>query len=178
MASNYTSNYGLCQWQASDKVLRTEFNADNAKIDAALAGKASAATVNSLQDAVGAKASQSALDSLAQTVSGHTSALSKKGNCTIYTTSYVGTGSYGADNPNSLTFPAKPEIVFLGSTGGTNATLVQGQQASFSTSGGSGSKLAVTWSGSTLRWSCVHNASGQMNVSGTTYLVVALLKAG
>lgn len=36
MASNYTSNYGLCQWELEDKVLRSEFNADNAKIDAAL----------------------------------------------------------------------------------------------------------------------------------------------
>lgn len=37
MASNQTSNYGLSQWEATDQVQRTEFNADNAKIDAALA---------------------------------------------------------------------------------------------------------------------------------------------
>ena len=37
MSTNYTNNYNLCQWEASDKVLRTDFNADNAKIDAALA---------------------------------------------------------------------------------------------------------------------------------------------
>ena len=43
MASNYTSSYQLCQWEAEDKVLRTEFNADNTKIDAALAGLAAAA---------------------------------------------------------------------------------------------------------------------------------------
>ena len=40
MASNYTSNYQLCQWEGTDKVLRTDFNGDNAKIDAALAEKA------------------------------------------------------------------------------------------------------------------------------------------
>lgn len=34
MASNYTENYGLCQWEATDQVLREEFNQDNAKIDA------------------------------------------------------------------------------------------------------------------------------------------------
>ena len=39
MASNQTSNYGLNQWEATDQVLRTEFNADNSKIDTALAGK-------------------------------------------------------------------------------------------------------------------------------------------
>ena len=37
MASNQTSNYGLNQWAATDKVLREEFNQDNAKIDTALA---------------------------------------------------------------------------------------------------------------------------------------------
>lgn len=36
MASNYTSNYGLCQWEATDKVVHTEFNEDNAKLEATL----------------------------------------------------------------------------------------------------------------------------------------------
>lgn len=37
MASNQTANFGLNQWAAEDQVLRTEFNADNQKIDDALA---------------------------------------------------------------------------------------------------------------------------------------------
>lgn len=36
MASNYTNDFQLCQWEADDKVLRDDFNADNAKIEAAL----------------------------------------------------------------------------------------------------------------------------------------------
>ena len=36
MTSGQTSNYGLNQWAEEDKVIRTEFNEDNAKIDAAL----------------------------------------------------------------------------------------------------------------------------------------------
>ena len=36
MSTNYTQNYSLCQWEPQDKVLRTDFNADNAKLDAAL----------------------------------------------------------------------------------------------------------------------------------------------
>ena len=36
MASNYTEHYGLCQWEATDGVLRTEFNEDNRKVDEAL----------------------------------------------------------------------------------------------------------------------------------------------
>ena len=37
MASNYTEQYKLCQWEETDAVLRTDFNEDNAKIEAALA---------------------------------------------------------------------------------------------------------------------------------------------
>jgi len=36
MASSQTANYNLNQWAASDQFLRTEFNADNSRIDAAL----------------------------------------------------------------------------------------------------------------------------------------------
>lgn len=43
MATNYTANYGLCQWEPEDNFLREEFNQDNAKIDAALRGVASTA---------------------------------------------------------------------------------------------------------------------------------------
>jgi len=38
MASNYTENFHLSQWEADDEVLRTDFNADNAAIEAALTG--------------------------------------------------------------------------------------------------------------------------------------------
>ena len=56
MASNYTEHYDLCQWEATDAVQRVEFNADNAKVDAALAGLAAE---------VSSKADQTALDTLA-----------------------------------------------------------------------------------------------------------------
>jgi len=36
MPSSYTPNYNLNQWEPDDRVLRTDFNADNLKIDAAL----------------------------------------------------------------------------------------------------------------------------------------------
>ena len=36
MASNQTTNYALNQWSADDRVFRTEFNADNKKLDSAL----------------------------------------------------------------------------------------------------------------------------------------------
>ena len=58
--ASYTSNYQLHQWEASDDFLRTDFNADFAKIDAAiqaveaaantaLAGKASLEALSAVQ---------------------------------------------------------------------------------------------------------------------------------
>ena len=76
MASNYTTNYNLCQWQPTDAVQRVDFNADNAKLDTALKSlsdqvvqKANQSALNTLISAVNRKADQSALDSLTQTVS-------------------------------------------------------------------------------------------------------------
>ena len=60
MASNHTEHFSLNQWLPDDQVKRTDFNGDNAKIDAAL---------NDLSDGLAAaqaeKADQSALDTLA-----------------------------------------------------------------------------------------------------------------
>lgn len=36
MSTNHTRNYALSQWEASDQVVRADFNADNAKLEAAL----------------------------------------------------------------------------------------------------------------------------------------------
>ena len=64
MATNHTTNYELNQSLSADQVLRTDFNADNAKIDAALAGKAETETVSALQAAVAGKAEQANLSAL------------------------------------------------------------------------------------------------------------------
>lgn len=39
MSTNKTQHYHLNQWEAEDKVLRAEFNQDNAKLDSALPGR-------------------------------------------------------------------------------------------------------------------------------------------
>lgn len=36
MATNHTAKFGLCLWEAEDKVLRADFNEDNEKIDEVL----------------------------------------------------------------------------------------------------------------------------------------------
>ena len=39
--------------------------------------------------------------------------IAAEGNCKIAAGSYVGTGTYGADNPNTLTFEFEPKLVLV-----------------------------------------------------------------
>ena len=59
MASNHTEHFSLNQWLPDDQVKRTDFNENNAKIDAAL---------NDLSGGLAEKADQTALDALAAEV--------------------------------------------------------------------------------------------------------------
>ena len=104
MASNQTENYGLNQWLATDQVMRTDFNADNAKIDAALEGKAEAEAVSALQTVVAAKAEQTTLDALAERVAA-LEALPR-----LVTGTYTGNGA--ANRTVSLGFTPKALLVF------------------------------------------------------------------
>ncbi len=169
MPTNKTPNYQLSQWERDDKVQMEDFNADNAKIDAALSGKAEASAVEGLSQTVAA---------LSQTVSGHTSALSGKGNCRIYTTSYTGTGVYGPSNPNSLSFPQSPTVVFVAGPYGHHATFTRNMTFSHTTSNmGESWKLTVSWSGNSLEWYTTNVAAGQLNSAGDRYTVIAFMIA-
>ena len=53
MPSSQTPNYNLNQWSRDDRVLMEDFNADNAKIDAALGEKADKSAVEELNAQVG-----------------------------------------------------------------------------------------------------------------------------
>ena len=85
---NRTTNYNLCQWEETDRVRRTDFNEDNVKIYAALAGKAE----------------QSALTALTQTVAGLSPQIPA-----IITGSYTGDGK--AERFLNLGFT--PKAVFI-----------------------------------------------------------------
>ena len=78
MPSNQTPNYALSQWERDDRILMDDFNADNAKIDAVLGAHAG-------------------------TLTAHTEALTKLGNCRIEVFDYVGTGTSGKTTPLSST---------------------------------------------------------------------------
>ena len=154
---DYTANYQLPQWVDSDRILRTDFNSAYQKLVAALDGI------------------QAEVDSNAQSTA---AALSEKGNCQLYTATYTGTGTTGYENPNTLTFPAQPFVVLVASVGNEDSFLlvVRGTSESYA----DGKRLKFTWSGNTLKWySNVGGAqpSQQLNTSGVTYQVVALLTA-
>lgn len=158
MASNYTENYGLCQWEATDQVLRKEFNEDNAKVDTAL------------QDL---KNADMRLD---EKLSSQATAIQKLGNCELYTKTYIGTGSYGEDSPTQLVFPSKPWLLaIISKEDGSIMIAVNGQPTSWNRQTGAAWNN-FTWSGNTVSW-WSNLDSNQMNGLGVEYQVVALMQA-
>ena len=153
VASNYTTNYQLNQWEAGDQVLRTEFNQDNQKIDTALAGLA--AQNEELEVAV-----------------------ASKGNCHFYTTSYIGTGQVGANNPCTLSFPAKPIFFFVRQMDAAYwiAEFYGSPDVHVCVPNGAAVFCTVSWSGNVVSWYHASNATSQMNKSGETYQVFAFLE--
>ena len=157
MFTNHTTNYNLNQWEATDKVLRTEFNADNAKIDAALKANAEAIA-----------AETTARTALAAVVA-------QRGNCSIERFTYTGTGGFGSGSPTSLNFTQKPAFfvlltdmrILLGSGFSNKATVISYSSASSSTGVGD---MDVTWSGNTGQI-VSSSAWTQFNDSGTVYQV-------
>ena len=144
-----TTNYQLNQWAKSDRIMLEDFNADNAKIDAAIKAVADATPK-------------------------------------IVTGSYVGTGSYGASNPNTLTFDFAPKLIILC---GYEYYAILFRGCSF----GAGirtdvssehSILEAIWSDSSISWYCKKvctsntigtvSAKQQLNNIDITYQYIAI----
>ena len=96
--------------------------------------------------------------------------------CQIYTGSYVGTGTYGADNPTEIVLPFKPKALFLatednslqsGGSVGDDVVIWLGQPSR--TSG-----LILSVEGNTIKMVGLNSASIQNNEQGETYYYVAL----
>ena len=154
MASNYTTNYQLNQWEAGDQVLRTEFNRDNQKIDGALAANAEAIA-----------AEVAARTALTETVSG-------KGNCQVWTTSYTGTGTVNEEGACHLTFPKPPALFIIGNPFAHGICVSQGVLVRVS----GNDRQSTTWSSDGLSVSWHNsNAAMQFNEEGEIYRVVAFL---
>ena len=128
----------------------SDFNSDNAKLDAAL------------------KSHDDALAAL-------TTASEECGNCQLYMDSYTGTGTYGTSNPTQLTFPGYPVLVFVFAA--TNGQIIAAHNCNVALQAynGNSSNIAVNWTNHTVSWSHFQSANQQFNASGVTYSVVALL---
>lgn len=99
----------------------------------------------------------------------------------IVTGSYTGTGTYGSDNMNVLTFDKEPVAVFIAKDF-TGVSVGYGNSADTFVvllktglfSGGSNNNTAGRISGTTATWGNVNSASQQMNESGKKYIYLAL----
>ena len=174
MSTNHTTNYDLNQWEGTDKVLRTEFNADNAKIDAALKANA---------DAIAAEAAarEAAVSAEAEA---RQAADAGFGNCKVAYGTYTGNGNYGSQHPNTLTFPFEPKLVIIqnitgAATDGTSSStfgmammVLVRPVAGFTFANGTFTNT-VNWSGNTVSW-WGENDGFQLNGSGSTYFYAAL----
>ena len=110
MPSSQTPNYGLSRWALDDKVLMSDFNDDNTKIDAAL--KAEADTrANAIQ--AEASARSAGLQEAANARAAMAATLATRGNCRIVCGSYTGNNLAGEANPCTLTFDKPPVAVFV-----------------------------------------------------------------
>lgn len=104
--------------------------------------------------------------------------------------SYVGTGTYGSSNPNSLTFGFEPKMVIIAPKHTKNwlygfaltyqgALWVQGEEKvmtnyASSSSDMENSTVVMTLSGKTLMWYSTYDATKQLNDSGRTFIAVAI----
>ena len=153
MASNQTGNYGLNQWEATDQVLRTDFNADNQKIDEAISENAAAITTLTTQ-------------------------LAQRGNCRIETFTYTGTGTFGQANPTRITFSDKPifflvfegEFLMFGRYNSSQGAMAYRIEKNYTVGL---SPQALQWSGTQVSFYNTTYASYQGNVANRVYQVVA-----
>lgn len=84
---------------------------------------------------------------------------------------YVGTGTYGSNNKNSVTFPDRPKMVFVS---GPNSSVFPGTAASGFANGDGLDMIPFSWSGNTLSWYNAQDPAYQLNENGVTYTCLAL----
>lgn len=102
--------------------------------------------------------------------------------CKIVSGSYVGTGTYGEDNKNSLTFDSPPKLLIIASSGsssygGSKSYILllyipglSGYVPAVFTNGSDGFYMvSISGSGNTVSWYSAESAAYQLNISGATY---------
>lgn len=93
----------------------------------------------------------------------------------IETGSYVGTGEFGSGKKNTLTFSRKPLAVIIQAIDARRfAVLLNGCTSGNAVSVGSGHRVNVSWTDTSVSWYNSETSSIQMNDSGITYLYMAI----
>lgn len=85
----------------------------------------------------------------------------------VYSSSYIGTGTYGRDNPNTITFTGKPQLIFI-QLGNYNSQFLNPAGA-WALSGNDKQNLSVTWGDNQVSWYSSDGAAMQGNKENYTY---------
>ena len=155
---NQTTNYQLSQWESTDRILMSDFNSDNAKLDAAL--KSHDAALKENADDIAAVKTQ--LDANGAAHAGF-------GNCDIYITSYVGNGAAS----KTLTFNGDPKFIFISAYNGW-LSITAGALAGKGLNGLDPTTPSLTWGNKSVTYQA-QLPQEACNLSGVTYSVMALI---
>lgn len=85
----------------------------------------------------------------------------------VYRSFYTGTGTYGRDNPNTITFTGKPQLIFI-QLGNYNSQFLNPAGA-WAMSGNDKQNLSVTWGDNQVSWYSSDGAAMQGNKENYTY---------
>lgn len=171
MSSKNTENLGLHSWERTDPFMMEEFNENFDKLDQA---------VGENMDALKSKADKTELTALNNSLD--TVSKLANGAARIHIGSYQGTGKGGVENPNKITFPFTPKIVFITYRDYTDfytsyssiAVLFWGETKTISYSPSS-VKSSVSYDGNTVRWySPYTDGSTQLNGGGVWFGYLAI----
>ena len=158
MASGQTEFYQLNQWQAEDQVLRTEFNQDNAKVDAAL--HALAQTASGLSQSIAG---------LNQSITALNQAVAAAGTCSFVSGSYTGDGTQST----TLTFEKKPYVLLVYNSSTMGLYFRGADKGARLYSASTVNMHNVAWGDHTVTRSGDNNAI--LNLNGAVYNYLALV---
>lgn len=93
----------------------------------------------------------------------------------VQVVSYVGTGTYGSSNPNSLTFDFVPKLIMVrdNEAGIRFLEAIYGMEFAV-VKYSSGDSVSMIWNKKTVSWYSTNDSYYQMNSSGTKYYAVAI----
>ena len=160
----HTKNYHLPQWVESDRIMMEDFNDAMEKIDSGL-------------EELGSRmaAEQEATEQILAEVQADLGINGK--NLRIATGSYVGTGTYGKNNPTSLTFDLNPLMIFFSEEDSEylpDSRMIWPVTVGFSTAGGG---MQITWGKKSVSWytlAATNPGINQNNTYNITYRYTVL----